>query len=65
MTGKKRGIAGKFRLDEQCENILNIHCICHWLALACSDTQEKLKFVKDFELTMLQLWTFFKNTPKY
>ena len=64
MTGKKGGIAAMFQKDEQCENILNIYCICHWLALVCSDTGDKLKFLKDFELTMLQLWSFFKNSPK-
>ena len=28
------------------------------------NTGEKLKFVKDFELTVLQLWSFFKNSIK-
>ena len=32
--------------------------------MACSDTGDELKFAKDFELTMLQLWSFFKNSPK-
>ena len=59
MTGKKGGIAAMFQKDEQCENILNIYCICHWLELVYSDTGDKLKFLKDFELTMLQLWSFF------
>ena len=62
MIGKRRGIAPKFKKDEQCENI---HCICHRLALVCSDTRDELKFVKDFELTMFQLWSFFKNSPKH
>ena len=55
MSGKKGGVAAKFRKDGQCENIPNIHCICHRLALTCSDTGDELKFLKDFELTMLQL----------
>ena len=33
MTGKKGGVAAKFRKDEQYENIPNIHCICHRLTL--------------------------------
>ena len=26
--------------------------------MACSDTGDKLKFLRDFELKMLQLWNF-------
>ena len=64
MTGKKGGVAAKFKQDERCENMLDIHCICHRLALACCDSGDELKFVKEFELTMLQLWSFFKNSSK-
>lgn len=28
------------------------------------NTGDKLKFMKDFELTVLQLWSFFKNSIK-
>ena len=38
--------------------------VCHCLALACSDTGDELKFIKDFEPTMMQLWKFLKNSPK-
>ena len=48
----------KFSLDDQCENFLNIHCINHQSALGCSDTGDKLKFARDFELKILQLWNF-------
>ena len=58
IVGKKGGIAINFWQADQCENILNIHCISQQLALACSDTKDKLKFVRDFELKMLQLWNF-------
>ena len=44
--------------------MINVHCICHRLALTCSDTGDELQFVKDFELTMTQLWKFFKDSPK-
>lgn len=33
---------------EACKTLLSIHCICHRLALACSDTGDELSFVKDF-----------------
>ena len=64
MTGKKGGFAAKIRNYEQCENIQKIHRIYHLLAFLCSDTGGELKFVKDFELTILQLWSFFKNSLK-
>ena len=44
--------------------MLSVHCICHRLALACGDTGDDLKFIPDFETTMIQLWTFLKNSPK-
>ena len=55
---KKGDIAIKFWRDDQWANILNIHCINHYLALACSITGDKLKFVRGFQLKMLQLWNF-------
>jgi hypothetical protein len=34
-TGRREGVAALFRKQEQCKNIINIHCICHRLATAC------------------------------
>ena len=45
--GKKGGIAIKFLQDDNCENILNMRYYS-------SVYPYKLKFVRDFELTMLQ-----------
>ena len=44
--------------------MLRIHCMCHQLALACSDTGDELSYIQEFEKTLLQLWKFFKNSPK-
>ena len=38
MLGKKTGVAALLR--EICPSLLNIHCICHKLALACADSNE-------------------------
>ena len=65
MTGKYNGVAAKFKELESCKTMINIHCICHRLALACADTGDALKFIQEFEKTMLDLWTFFKNSPKW
>ena len=63
MTGKDNGVAARFKQLEECSGMLSVHCICHRLALACGDTGDDLKFISDFE-TMIQLWTFLKNSPK-
>ena len=55
MTGQEKGVAAKFCQVEESSTVLNIHCLCHCLALACSDTGDELKFIEDFELKMIQL----------
>ena len=47
----------RFKELEECSGMLSMHCICHHLALACGDTGGDLKFISDFETTMIQLWT--------
>ena len=64
MTGKYNGVAAEFKELESRKTTINIHCICHRLALACADTGDALKFIQESEKTMLDLWTFFKNSPK-
>ena len=64
MVGKKGGVATKLR-EQFASTMINIHCICHRLALACGDTGDEYKFVNSFEETMYdQLWAFFKNSSK-
>ena len=55
MTGQEKGVAAKFHKVEESSTMLNVHCVCHHSALACSDTGNELKFIEDFELTMIQL----------
>ena len=64
MTRKYNAVAAKFKELESCKTMINIHCICHRLALACANTGDAPKFIQEFEKTMLDLWTFFKNSPK-
>ena len=45
MTGKKGGVATKLR-KEFAKTMINIHCICHRLALACADTGDDFKFIR-------------------
>ena len=64
MKGKYIGVAARFKELESYKTMINIHCICHCLALACAKTGDAFKFIQEFEKTMLDLWTFFKNSPK-
>ena len=63
MIGKKGGVAAKLK-NEFTSTMINIHCICHRLALACGDTGDDYKFINSFEETMIELWSFFKNSSK-
>ena len=63
MTRKYNAVAAKFKELESCKIMINIHCICR-LALACAGTSDALECIQEFEKTMLELWTFFKNSPK-
>ena len=62
MMGKKGGFAVKLR--EICPTLINIHCICHRLALACTDTVKGVNWIKKVELNLQQLWRFFENSAK-
>ena len=63
MTGVKGGVATKLR-EEFSKSMINIHCICHRLALACADTGDDYKFIRSFEQNLIELWKFFKNSSK-
>jgi hypothetical protein len=62
MTGKHNGVSALLRKEHP--GIINIHCICHKLALACADTKTELKDIDLAQLTLQQLWKFFQNSPK-
>ena len=64
MTGHQSGIAARLSEHENCQTMLSVCCMCHRLALACSDTGDELSYIQEFEKTLLQLWKFFKNSPK-
>ena len=64
MTRHQSGAAAQLSEHENGQTMLSIHCLCHRLALACSDTGDGLSYIQEFEETLLQLWKFFKNSPK-
>ena len=62
MIGKNNGVTAK--LKELNPVIINVHCICHKLALACIDVNREIVYIKRVEDTLRQLWTYFENSPK-
>ena len=44
--------------------MFSIHCICHRLALACADTCDDYKFIRNAEEISIELWRVFKTSPK-
>lgn len=62
MTGKTGGLGA--RLKEDSPQCINIHCICHRLALACVQTVKDTKQITQVELNLTQLWKYFEGSPK-
>ncbi|KAK2564539.1 Zinc finger protein 862 [Acropora cervicornis] len=60
MTGSRNGVAAKLR--ETVPTLINIHCICHRLALACNDANDNLTHISQVETVLRQLWSFFENS---
>lgn len=44
MTGKRNGVASRLRAGSK--TLMNAHCICHRLALACGDANETISYTK-------------------
>ena len=64
MTGVNNGVAARLRENRDSTHMLNIYCICYHLTLACTDSSSQITVLKDFEDVLIQLWVFFKNSPK-
>ena len=62
MTGKRSGVAT--RLKALNRHVITFHCLCHKLALACTDTNSEVHYIKNVELWLRQLWKMFENSPK-
>lgn len=62
MTGKRNGVAA--RLRNEIKPLINVHCICHRLALACAGANDSIAYLKQVERILLQLWSFFDNSAK-
>ncbi|XP_077990911.1 zinc finger protein 862-like [Glandiceps talaboti] len=59
MVGKNNGVMTKLKLHST--NLLNVHCICHKLALPCFYSNGELKYIKEMETILPLLWKFLVN----
>ena len=59
MTGELSGVAA--RLKEVNSKVITFHCLCHKLALACTDTTSDIDYIKNIALWLRQLWKMFEN----
>ena len=62
MTGERTGVAA--RLKQINSKLINVHCVCHRLALACAGASDDTKYITQVEGVLLQLWKFFAKSPK-
>lgn len=62
MTGVRNGVAARLRRINKV--LLNFHCICHKLALACADTGDNVKYIMEVEGILKETWKFFEYSPK-
>ena len=62
MVGSREGVASKLKRDNPCT--IAIHCVCHRLALASTDSNEYTKYIQDVSDILRQTWKHFENSPK-
>ena len=62
MTGKMNGLGAKLRAINP--SIICIHCICHKLALLCSDSNTYVSYLNSVMGTLRSLWKYFEDSPK-
>ena len=62
MIGRHNGMAAILKRDVP--DLINIHCVCHRLALACADASKELKYITKVEALLLQVWKFYEYSPK-
>ena len=59
MLGKNNGVAA--RLRDHNPKLINIHCVCHKLALACSDSDSEIQCIKQIQETLFGLESIWKT----
>ena len=58
MIGRHNGMAAILKRDVP--DLINIHCVCHRLALARADASKELSYIRKVEVLVLQVWKFYE-----
>lgn len=64
MVGERSGVATRLKADERIQSLISVHCVCHKLALACTDTLNDLATIKKMQNTLNTLWQLLDNSNK-
>lgn len=62
MTGKRNSVSSQ--LHKESPLLLNVHCICHCLALAFGNTNNDISYISTVKDILIQLWSLFDNFVK-
>ena len=62
MIGRHNGMAAIIKRDVP--DLINIHCVCHRLALARADASKELNYFTKVEGLLLKVWKFYEYFPK-
>lgn len=60
MVSKNRGVSALLKRENP--KMINIHCICHRLALACGDSNNEVKYMLTIERLLVQLYMWLQNS---
>lgn len=60
MTSNKEGVTGKLQWLNP--KIVNIHCIAHRLQLCVSQAANKVKYLKEFQELLTNIFYYFKKS---
>lgn len=60
MVGKNRGVSALLKRENP--RLIDVHCICHRLALACSDSNNEIQYMLTIERLLVQLYKWLENS---
>ena len=59
VTGERTGVAA--RLKQINSKLINVHCVCHRLALACAGASDETKYITQVEGVFCNSGSFLLN----
>ena len=62
MVGKNNGVSALLKRENP--RLVNVHCVCHRLALACGDSNNEVEYMLTIERLLVQLYKWLENSCK-